>query len=162
MSLCLTAIIVFPPSCNIPSRPEILILCHERLLRNGRLPQHISTIPNRPVFISPRKDTPVSTIPGPAEGKSPRLLRRNGGIRSLDSGAMHIHPEFIGIDRIRPLPRRDPASTPTKNQVTSFLGSVPCKACIGGWRNDENTGVDIVRVYFLRGGCSPIVLDEVY
>lgn len=113
-------VVVLPPRRNIPSRPKILILSHERLLRDGRLPKHVSTIPNHPIFVRLRKDTPMSTIPRSAEGAPSLHLRRYSGIRRPDGGSMHIRPEFIGIRRVRPFPRRDSAPTPTENQLASF------------------------------------------
>ncbi|GMF73022.1 unnamed protein product [Aspergillus oryzae] len=162
---------------------------------------------------------------------------------------MHINPELIGIRRVRPLPSRDPTSTPPKHQATQFqpcsakpvqeislfghdagveisipqfsnvyrilvtvepgiiepavgtgeaqcicrtgrlfgvdvpeinivgpevatperctiwdgeaLGSGPCQTCVEGRRNDQNAGVDILRVDSLLGGCSPPDVNRV-
>ena len=162
----------------------------------------------------------MSTILGSTEGTPSLLLYRNGSIRSIDCRGMHINPELIGIRRVRPLPSRDPTSTPPKHQATQFqyrilvtvepgiiepavgtgeaqcicrtgrlfgvdvpeinivgpevatperctiwdgeaLGSGPCQTCVEGRRNDQNAGVDILRVDSLLGGCSPPDVNRV-
>ena len=95
-----------------------LTITHEELTRNNRMPTplHIPLRIHRPIQLILHENTPMLTIPRPSQRTPPCIRLRYRLILSHRLTPTNIHPVLIRKRGVAPLPRRNPATTPTQLQ----------------------------------------------